>query len=262
MPDGDPNPSSPAGVSSAAATFKKFGAAGPLALVAAGMPAIAGFVLLGSLNTVGPWLRSHEDAGLALYVAGFAALSGLALLPTYAQSILGGWAFGFALGFPGALAGFLGGALIGYAVSRRAASRDVGAVLREHPKWQRVRDALVGSGFWKSLGVVALLRLPLNSPFALSNLVFGSIRVPIGPYLLGTLLGMAPRTGIAVYLAASVRDLTAAEAAERRPAWMIWGGIASVVVVGAAITWMANRVIRGFGGGAPGSGDLGAPEGG
>lgn len=246
MPDDAPKPTAPAGASSAAATFKKFGAAGPLALVAAGMPAIAGFVLLGSLNTVGPWLRSHEGAGFALYVAAFAVLAGLALLPTYAQSILGGWAFGFALGFPGALAGFLGGATIGYVVARRAASKNVGEVLRDHPKWQAVRDALVGRGFWKTLGVVALLRLPLNSPFALSNLVFGSTKVALVPYLLGTLIGMAPRTGIAVYLAHSVRNLTAAEAAKQRPDWMIWAGIGSVIVVGAAITWMANRVIRGF----------------
>lgn len=231
---------------SAAATFKKLGAAGPLALVAAALPAVAGVALLGSLNTVGPWLRSHEEAGFALYVAAFAVLAGLALLPTYAQSILGGWAFGFALGFPGALAGFLGGATIGYIVARRAASKNVGEVLRDHPKWQAVRDALVGRGFWKTLGVVALLRLPLNSPFALSNLVFGSTKVAMVPYLLGTLMGMAPRTGIAVYLAHSVRNLTAAEAAEQRPGWMIWAGIGSVLAVGAALTWIANRSIRGM----------------
>jgi hypothetical protein len=57
--------------------------------------------------------------GVVLYLAAFAVLGGLALLPTYAQSLLGGWAFGFAGGLPVVLAGFAGAALVNYAIAAR-----------------------------------------------------------------------------------------------------------------------------------------------
>ena len=46
--------------------------------------------------------------------------------------------------------------------------------------------------------VVTLVRIPPNSPFALSNGAMAAARVPIGAYLVGTLVGLAPRTAVAV----------------------------------------------------------------
>lgn len=222
--------------------FKRSGAAGPLAVVASVMPAIGGFALLGSLNIVGPWLQSHGIGGVFLYAAAFAILAGLALLPTYAQAVLGGWAFGFAAGFPAALAGFFGGALIGYGIAWGATGDKVKTIIDEHPKWKAVREALVGSGFWKTLGIVALLRLPPNSPFALTNLVMAAAKVPRFPYLLGTLIGMAPRTGVAVYIASQIQDV--ATAAETRPKWMIFAGIGLTLLVIVVIGHIAKKALE------------------
>ncbi len=222
--------------------FKRSGAAGPLAVVASVMPAIGGFALLGSLNIVGPWLQSHGIGGVFLYAAAFAILAGLALLPTYAQAVLGGWAFGFAAGFPAALAGFFGGALIGYGIAWGATGDKVKTIIDEHPKWKAVREALVGSGFWKTLGIVALLRLPPNSPFALTNLVMAAAKVPRFPYLLGTLIGMAPRTGVAVYIASQIQDV--ATAAETRPKWMIFAGIGLTLLVIMVIGHIAKKALE------------------
>lgn len=222
--------------------FKRSGAAGPLAVVASVMPAIGGFALLGSLNIVGPWLQSHGIGGVFLYAAAFAILAGLALLPTYAQAVLGGWAFGFAAGYPAALAGFFGGALIGYGIAWGATGDKVKTIIDEHPKWRAVREALVGSGFWKTLGIVALLRLPPNSPFALTNLVMAAAKVPRFPYLLGTLIGMAPRTGVAVYIASQIQDV--ATAAETRPKWMIFVGIGLTLLVIMVIGHIAKKALE------------------
>lgn len=219
-----------------------------MAAVAAAAPAIGGFVVLGTLGVVGPWLRDHGSAGVAMYVAALAVCAGLALLPTYSQAILGGWAFGFATGFPAALGGIFGGAVIGMLVSRRAASEDVMKVLASRPEWLAVRNAMVGSGFWKALGMVTLVRLPPNSPFALMNLALGSTRVPWGAALIGTVIGLAPRTAAAVWIAASVRSLAADEATsavkDRMPEWVVIGGIGLTIAVVVVIGMIATRVMK------------------
>lgn len=221
--------------------LKRLGPAGPLAIVAATLPAIGGFALLGTLNYVGPWLHSHQSSGVAIYIVGFALLAGFAVLPTYAQAILGGWAFGFAIGFPAALCGFLGAALIGYGVARRAAGDRVLKLISEHAQWQAVYDELLRSGFWKTLLIVTLLRLAPNSPFAITNLVLAVTRVPVGTYALGTLLGMAPRTGIAVFMAAGLKELVLDR---RENTWLVVGGIVITLIVFAVIGLLANHAIQ------------------
>ena len=54
---------------------------------------------------------------------------------------------------------------------------------------------------------MTLLRLPPNSPFAITNLVLAATRVPLLPFTLGTLLGMAPRIGLIVWLSAHASQL-------------------------------------------------------
>ena len=71
-------------------------------------------------------------------------------------------------------------------------------MMAERPRWLAVRDALVGRSWWKTVLVVTLVRIPPNSPFALSNGAMAAARVPIGAYLVGTLVGLAPRTAVAV----------------------------------------------------------------
>ncbi len=225
--------------------IRRAGPASALALGALILPPLGSVVLFTYMNTIGTWLRGHEDIGLVMYAAGFAILSGLALLPTYASAILGGWAFGFALGFPAALAGFLGGALIGYTICRSVSQDRVEKIIAEKPTWKAVRDALVGGGFWRTLGIVALVRVPPNSPFALTNLVMASVKVPPLPFALGTLIGMAPRTGLVLFLAVQLRDgLAAADAAKQGQPWWVYAvGIAVTLVVLVVIATIAKHAI-------------------
>ncbi len=225
--------------------FKDLGSAGPLALISATMPALGGFLLLGTLNVVGPWLQEQGAAGVAIYITGFTVFAGLALLPTYAQAILGGWAFGFAIGTPAAITGFVGAALLAYVLAKRIASEDVERTLDKRPEWRAVRDEIVGGGFWKTLGMVTLLRLPLNSPFALTNLVLSASRTPFAPYALGTAIGMTPRTAGAVWLATQIQgELTKDAMKEARPAWFLPVAIGSVVIVFLIITHLGNKAIK------------------
>lgn len=220
--------------------LRKIGALGPLAALSVAMPPLSGLLLLGTLHKVGPWLRAHDEVGLVIYVTAFAALGGLALLPTYAPSLLGGWAFGGVLGVFAALSGFLGAALVGYAVARRVSGDHVDALLSQHTKWNAVNDALVRSGFWKALLIVTLLRLPPNAPFAATNVTMAALRVPLGPYLLGTLAGLAPRTSAVVLLGASLSTLDFSS--PRQAGWFATGVGVTFLALG-VIGWMARRAL-------------------
>lgn len=238
-----PSPAPPEGLAA------RLGPAGVLGVLWAFFPAVCGSFLLVYADKVGLWLRGHEANGPYIYTAGFILLSGLGLLPTYAVAILGGWAFGLAVGLPAALAGFFGGSLIGYGISRFASGDRVEKIIAEKPAWRAIRDALIGGSFLKTLAIVTLVRLPPNSPFALTNLVLASVRVPLLIYSLGTLLGMAPRTAVVLYIATLVRDMTAKDAAKQTPWWyyviMAAASLLVLVVIGAIAKSALRRVTGG-----------------
>ena len=127
--------------------IKRLGPAGPLAVLAATFPPLGGFVLMGFSSRIASWLQSHSGAGVWIYLIGAAALTALAMLPTYACAFLGGWTFGFAVGLPVSMAAFCCGAFIAYVICARAAGDRVVLMLQEHPKWDAVRIALLASGF-------------------------------------------------------------------------------------------------------------------
>lgn len=218
-----------------------------LAVVWATFPGLAGLALLGWIGPVGDWLRSHGDAGALLFVAAFMVTSGLGLLPTYAQSFLGGWVFGLATGLSLALAGFAGGAVVGFVVSRFISGDSLEQRIAAHPQASVVKRALVGSGFVRTASTVTLLRLPPNSPFALMNLALSSGGAKFQPYMLGTLVGMTPRTAIVVAFAAAgaaggSRDIQAFM--KSTPWWQTAVGIASMIVVLLVLTVIGKRALR------------------
>lgn len=237
----------PAAQESASKFFSRLGPAGPLAIVSLMLPPLSGFLLIAYMQTASEWLRSHGTLGLVIYLTVFIVCSGLAIMPTYAQSALGGFAFSMKIGVPAALVGFAGGALIGYEIAKRASGDRVVRVLKEHPKWMAVRDALVKDhdkrSFWKTVGMVALLRCPPNSPFALTNLVMASVQVPRIPFLLGTVLGMAPRTGVAVVIGSSVGTFTNESLREAAPKWLLPVSlVVSFAILGVAM-WIGHRAV-------------------
>lgn len=230
----------PAPTATIGGTLRRLGPLAPLAVIACTLPALGGFATLYYINPLADWFRSHGDVGPLVYVAGFIICGGLALLPTYAQAALGGWAFGFAVGAAAALGGFTGAAILGYVIARYLSGDRALRIIDEHPKWKAVYEALLGSGFWRSLGIVTLLRLPPNSPFAATNLVLAATRVSPLAYGIGTLIGLAPRTLAMIYIAASLKEF---DLAALRQSWLFWSGVVVTVVVLAIIGHLANQAI-------------------
>ncbi|MBL9140642.1 MAG: VTT domain-containing protein [Phycisphaerae bacterium] len=170
------------------------------------MPLGVSILLLANLGTVTTWLEEQGGTGIAIAVAVFAGASGLGLLPTYAQAIVVGWVFGFAIGLPVSVAGYLGGAVIGFGISRLVAGESLRALVDQRPKWRVVRQALVEASTWRTIGIVALVRFPPKSPFAFSNLVLAASGVRWSTMIIGSIAGMLPRTALAVAIAAQARS--------------------------------------------------------
>ncbi len=246
--------------------FSDFGKAGPAAVVAALLPAVGGFTLIGFTPTIAPWLRDLGFVGLLIYVAVFAITSGLAILPTFAQAALGGYAFGLTMGLPGALVGFLGGSLIGYYTAQKVTGDDAIRGVQKHPKWNVVvrsffpdrQDDGANRGFWRTLGLITLIRFPPNSPFALTNIVLSSVKVDILPYAIGTLIGMLPRTALVCYLGAIIEGELSDDVSLKstRPGWYMPVGIGVTLVVLFILAKLGDMAIKK----AVARGELPAPE--
>ena len=221
-------------------TIRRLGPAGPLAVFTSTFPPIGGFVLLGLVTRIAPLLRQSLGWGLTIYIGGFAASAALSLLPTYACSVLGGWTFGFAIGFPAAILAFMAATLIAWWVNSAVAGDRVIDILKEHPRWEAVRKALVGSGFWKSFFILTLIRVPPTSPFAAVNFMAATTRAPLGAFLLATGIGMAPRTGVVVWASAHAATLDFSSGTDR---WMYFAGLGVTLAVVWIIGVIANRAV-------------------
>ena len=202
-----------------------------------------GFALLFFIRDVSAWLDSLGGAGVAVYAGVFVIAAGVGLLPTYAQAFLGGWAFGPFVGTAAAMVGFVGGACIGRPIATRIGQERVDAELASNKRAAAVRDALVGSGPLKALGIVTLVRIPPNSPFSLTNLVLSTTRVPWWIYIVGTAVGMLPRTALVVWAASQIEGELTKEAIKQSK--LPWGwtiGIAIAVLL--ILAHIGNKAIE------------------
>lgn len=218
-----------------------------LGVLWATLPAIAGTYLLFDLGRIAGILQIDPVLGFWGYVAVFAVSAGLGILPTYSQSILGGWVFGFGYGLAGALMGFVGGAAIGYLVARAVSGGSLQQKVERHPRAHLIRTALIGGSKGKTFAIISLIRLPPNSPFALTNFALATMGAPFGLTLLATAVGMLPRTAVACFVAAS-GAATGAEDLQQlvdEQGWpIVLGGLAVMAVVVAIIGQVAKRTIQ------------------
>lgn len=222
-------------------TFRRLGAAGPVAIVLSFWPPLGGFLLLATLTTFAPWLREHALLGVVVYLLFTVVLVGFSFLPTFACAIYAGWTFGFAFGSGVALVALTAAGLVAYALGRWIARDRVLEVMAEKPRWSAVHRALLGSASGRTILVITLLRIPPASPFAIVNFVLAAARVPLWDYTVGTFLGLIPRTLAATFAAAGLEQLRFKDVTDRRT---VIAGIVVTIVVCVVLGVFANRALR------------------
>lgn len=248
MPDQTPSTPPPAEQKeSIGAVLKRLGPAAWLGIAWATMPAIAGITLLANMDLAQRLLIGTEEepglpfaTGIMIYIAIFIITAGLGLLPTVSQAILAGYAFGVTWGFPAALIGFAGASIVGYFIANTIARKRVEDEIQKHAKVEIIRDAFIRHGYARALLILTLIRVPPNSPFALTNYAMSVSGVKLVPYLIATLVGMAPRTFAAVWIGSTIDNWGDA----KTPRWMVIGGILLTIVILIGLGKLANKALE------------------
>lgn len=215
-----------------------------LTLLTVTLPMIGGFLVIGFAKKLQPWVQSHGTSGFLAFAALFGVTSGFALMPTYAMSFASGVFFGFGPGFGAAMIGILLGSVFGYAWGATIARPRVMKLIESNDKARVVREALIGQNFGRSLISVILLRFPPNSPFALTNLVMSSTRVNPVAFLMGTAIGIAPRTGFAVWIGAKIGDMDKIQEDKSTKLYVIGASIIGFIVIYQVFSRWAKKALN------------------
>jgi uncharacterized membrane protein YdjX (TVP38/TMEM64 family) len=233
-------------VHNSCAMLRRLGPAAILGVAWSAIPSFAGVMLILNMEPIrialiGDGLSIiHITLGMSIYLLGFVILAGLGCLPTVSQAILAGYAFGLPFGLGLALIGFGGASLVGYEFVGRIARTSVENELQQRPRAAMLRDALIHASKGRALLIVTLLRASPGSPFALTNLLLGSLGVSRGVFLVGTVLGMLPRTLAAVLIG---QQITQWSGHVDKPRWVIIAGIVSAILLVVVISKVAASVL-------------------
>ena len=220
--------------------IRELGKLTPIALVTTFMPISGAVVLLIYGAAFGNWLRENWEVGFVVYFSVVLVFCGLALLATNVIGIIGGWAFGMYLGLTILMAGIVGAAFISFLIHRRIVGDKLPEITEKHPKAQAIYEALVEQGFWRAVTIIFLVRLSVIMPFALTNFLLASAKVPWPSYLLGTLFGMLPRSGAVVFAGAGLSELNFDDPSQT---WVIALGIAATIVMVVVISIISRRAL-------------------
>jgi uncharacterized membrane protein YdjX (TVP38/TMEM64 family) len=212
----------------------------PIAIITAVLP-IAGAAVLFTIGyPLGMWLRENPAEGALGYAAGVAIFCGLALLPTNVIGLLGGFAFGFGSGLSLLITAVVAAAYISYLIHRRLAGGKLSEVTEKHPKAKAIHEALTGQSFLRTTLIVFLIRLSVIFPFALTNFLLASAKVPRSTFLVGTFFGMLPRSGAVVLTGAGLSELSL-DAGDNF--WMLIFGIAATLLSVIVISVISRRAL-------------------
>ena len=221
--------------------FRELGKLTPIALVTTFLPIIGSAVLLTVAYPFGNWLRENWEVGTGLYVAIFVFFCGLSLLPTNVIGLIGGWAFSFYLGIVLVIFSICAAALISFLIHTRIAGEKLPHVFQRHPKAKVIYEAMLREKFWRTTLIIFLLRLSPAMPFALTNFLMASARVPVKAFLIGTFFGMLPRSSAVVLVGAGLSELSLENAEDSR---LLVLGIAATVVSAIVIGIFARNALE------------------
>lgn len=202
--------------------------------------ALGGVVALGLAYAYADALRGGGPGiGLLLLTAGILGC-GLALLPTHVLSLLCGWALGLPVGLAVALIGATLGSPLGYILGRSLAGPNVLAFVGRNPRGAAVCQAITQSSPARAGLLVGLLRLSPVVPYGSTNVLAAVFAVPMLPFVIGTLVGLAPRAAAVVALGAGLERLDSRASVSP---WLVGAGIAATVLAVVLMGVAAKRAL-------------------
>lgn len=213
----------------------------PIAFVTTFLPMLGTSLLFIFGIPLGQWLRENWEIGTPIYFVGVAFVCGLALMPTNVIGVIGGWSFGFNLGITILIASIVCAAVISFLIHTRIVGEKLPQVFEKHPKAKAVHEALLEQNFRRTTLIIFLLRVSVIMPFALTNFLMASARVPLSSYIIGTFFGMLPRSSAVVLLGAGLSELNLDNSQD---SWLIILGIVGTIISMIVIGTISKRALE------------------
>jgi uncharacterized membrane protein YdjX (TVP38/TMEM64 family) len=233
-------------VARTATHFRELGRLTPLAFVSAILPMAGSAALIAFSYPLSNWLRANWEVGSILYYVGIVLACGLTLLPPNVIGVIAGWSFGFGLGLLVLMSGIVTAAVIGYYLNARIAGERLPIAAAKYPKLEAVYRALLLDDAWRTTVIVFLLRLSFM-PFALTNFLMASARVRLSPFVIGTVLGMLPRSTAMVFIGVGLSEFDLNNITD---SWTVLIGIGASILSVVFIAIVSRRALDRFTGGA------------
>jgi len=149
--------------------------------------------------TLVAFVHAHRFQSVAIYILAYAAVVGLSIPGALVMTLTGGFLFGVLEGGSAAVTGVSLGSILMFLVAQTAVGDGLRGWLRSRSRLvERLEDEVRSHPFTTTL----MLRLIPAAPIWLVNLAAGFVRMPLGPYVLATVIGVIPST----FLYASVGD--------------------------------------------------------
>lgn len=189
---------------------------------------------------VGEWLRANWEMGILVFIAATMFFCGLALLPTNVIGIVSGWAFSFELGLLVLMTGVVGSALVSFGINRRLSGEHLAKAVENHPRSSAIYSALLQENVRRTVLIIILLRMSVIMPFALTNFLMAAARVSLKPFLMGTTLGMLPRSAAMVFVGSGLSEL---DLADTRETTIFLVGVAASVATMIAIAVFSRKAL-------------------
>ena len=218
-------------------TIARFGVVGPVALFTGLGPLIGAFVLAG---TAPFWLEPFLEAGalrFPIFLVLTAVLAAWCLIPTHASSLVGGMAFGFGLGTLMAVVGTALAAALGFVTLRFLLRDRALEALSHHPRAEAVHREFDEGHALRTMALLALIRLSPVMPFAGTNLLMSTTGIGMLSFLVGSVVGQAPRIIAVVWIGSSLTELDLSQASDQR---VLALGVAATV----AALWVLGRISK------------------
>jgi uncharacterized membrane protein YdjX (TVP38/TMEM64 family) len=177
---------------------------------------------------IGPMLSNlAEEPWALLLVVGIYVIGGLVAFPVLLLIAATAATFGPVLGFLYAAAGSLASAVVTYALGLALGRDTLRSIIG--PRLKRVQRRIVKGG----VVTIAAIRLLPIAPFTVVNMVAGASDIRLGPFIAGTILGMAPgwvlMSALGHQLAQIMSEPTAGDVALLAVLILIWISLAAAV---------------------------------
>ena len=236
-----PEPRRTGRIRAACAVARSTGWLGVLAVFLVVTPFAGVGVLAATRATWLPWFAPPDATAVASFVVSTVVLCGLSLIPTYAVAVAAGYLFGAVAGSVWAVVVITGAAWFGRAILAPLVGDRVVDRILARPRARAAYAVLLGSEAGTATTLVTLVRLAPVTPFAGTNLLMVAAKVALVPFLVGTAIGLGPRTVLVAVAGAGLAELQFDAAGGAAALWATLGCLV-VAVVGLGV--LARRRFR------------------